>query len=218
MSDPPAGGWPLAPPPADSPPSPVATVLPGEPTPPPTPDADGRRRKRRGWKGTAEWVVILAVALLGAFLIRTFLVQAFFIPSESMTPTLKVDDRVLVNKLSYRLHSVHRGDVVVFTHSPGFDPNIKDLIKRVIGLPGERVEGRAGHIFINGQFLNEPYLPPGTPTSDFGPRLIPAHSYWVMGDNRTNSTDSRVFGPITSHQIVGRAFVLVWPLNRIKLL
>jgi signal peptidase I len=106
----------------------------------------------------------------------------------------------------------------VFRHSPGFDPLIKDLIKRVIALPGETVSGRDGHVLIDGQPLNEPYLPPNTVTGDFGPRTVPPHTYWVMGDNRNNSTDSRVFGPIADHQIVGRAFVLIWPLDRLKLL
>jgi signal peptidase I len=166
-------------------------------------------------RGAVEWVVIVAVALLGAFLIRALVVQTFYIPSESMLPTLQKQDRVLVNKLSYHLHPVHRGDIVVFKHSPGFDPTIKDLIKRVIGLPGETVQGRGGHVFIDNHELNEPYLPAGMVTTDFGPRVIPAHSYWVMGDNRINSSDSRVFGAITRSQLVGRAFVLIWPLNRL---
>jgi signal peptidase I len=169
-------------------------------------------------RNVVEWVVILVVALVGAFMVRTFLIQAFFIPSDSMLPTLQQHDRVLVNKLSYSLHPVHRGDIVVFTHSPGFDPAFKDLIKRVIALPGETVEGHDGHVYIDGHLLQEPYLPATAVTSDFAPKVIAAHSYWVMGDNRTNSTDSRVFGAITRHQIVGRAFILWWPLGRIHLL
>jgi signal peptidase I len=125
---------------------------------------------------------------------------------------------VLVNKLSFKLHPVHRGDIVVFNHPPGFDPAIKDLIKRVIGLPGETVAGIHGHVYINGRLLNEPYLPAGTVTSDFLPRIVPPHDYWVMGDNRGNSSDSRVFGPIARGLLVGRAFILVWPLSRIELL
>src|SRR5690242_1526069 len=106
-----------------------------------------------------EWLGFVAVALVIALLIKTFLFQAFYIPSESMVPTLKIHDRVLVNKLSYKLHSVHRGDIVVFTRPPREASDIKDLVKRVIGLPGETVEGRDGHIYINGQLLKEPYLP-----------------------------------------------------------
>jgi signal peptidase I len=179
---------------------------------PATEAAPGKRSG--GVRNVVEWVVIIAVALIGAFLIRAFVVQTFYIPSESMVPTLQKQDRVLVNKLSYRMHAVHRGDIVVFEHSPGFDPTIKDLIKRVIGLPGETVQGMDGHVFVDGHQLNEPYLPAGVVTTNFAAKVIPPNSYWVMGDNRTNSSDSRVFGPITKSQIVGRAFVLIWPLNR----
>lgn len=220
---------------SDLPPPPIGESVPSQDAPPPhayppersePPAADGpgglasapEQAHGTAARGLLEWVVILGVALVGAFLIRTFLIQAFFIPSDSMVPTLQRHDRVLVNKVSYDLHPVHRGDIVVFTHSPGFDPNIKDLIKRVVALPGETVSGQNGHVYINGHQLNEPYLPPTTVTSDFPPRLIPPHDYWVMGDNRTNSADSRVFGPISRQQVVGRAFVLVWPLGRIGLL
>jgi signal peptidase I len=133
-----------------------------------------------------------------------------------MEPTLKVGDKVLVNKLSYDFHPVHRGDVIVFKRPANdYSPGIKDLIKRVIGLPGETIEGRGGSIYINGQKLNEPWLPRGTPTSDFTPVVIPAGQYFVMGDNRGDSADSRGFGPIKKNLIVGRAFLLVWPLSRI---
>jgi len=149
-----------------------------------------------------EWVGLVVLALVIALLIKTFLFQAFYIPSESMLPTLKVHDRVLVNKLSYKLHPVHRSDIVVFTAPPHADPGIDDLVKRVIGLPGNTVEGRGGHVYIDGHLLKEPYLPAGTFTSEFGPKVIPKNSYWVMGDNRSNSKDSRSFGVITKSQIV----------------
>src|SRR6202011_534587 len=116
---------------------------------------------RSGWRNVVEWVVIIAAALAVALVVKTFLFQAFFIPSESMEPTLKPGDRVLVNKLSYHLHPIHRGDIVGFTRPPGEagDPAIKDLIKRVIALPGESIEQRDGNVFINGRQLKEPYLP-----------------------------------------------------------
>jgi len=162
--------------------------------------------------------VIVVVALVGALLIRTVLFQAFFIPSASMEPTLKIHDRILVNKLSYDFHSVHRGDIVVFRRSPNMaeaDGNIKDLVKRVIGLPGETIQSTPdGHIAINGQIISEPYLPPGTlPGPPVPEQVIPAGHYWVMGDNRDDSADSRVFGPIAKSQIVGRAFILIWPFS-----
>jgi signal peptidase I len=165
-----------------------------------------------------EWVGLVVLALVIALLIKTFLFQAFYIPSESMLPTLKVHDRVLVNKLSYKLHPVHRSDIVVFTAPPHADPGIDDLVKRVIGLPGNTVEGRGGHVYIDNQQLKEPYLPAGSYTSDFGPKVIPKNSYWVMGDNRGNSKDSRSFGVITKNQIVGRVFLRIWPINRINIM
>ena len=163
-------------------------------------------------------------------LIKAFLFQAFYIPSDSMVPTLKTNDRVIVNKLSYHLHSVHRGDIVVFTTPKGpdgkpIDPTIKDLVKRVIGLPGDVVTAKNDHILIDGKVLREPYLPQGTVTdcTSFVPQCFPAgkippNEYFVMGDNRSNSRDSRYFGAIRKNEIVGRVFVRVWPLNRLGLL
>ena len=179
---------------------------------PPRPDP-----KTSGLRSLVEWVVIIVVALVGALVIRTVLFQAFFIPSESMKPTLKVHDRILVNKLSYHAHDVHRGDIVVFKRSAlrgTQESQIKDLVKRVVGLPGETVSTTPdGHVLINGHLLNEPYVH-GQPTSPGIPSVVvPAHHLWVMGDNRTNSADSRYFGPIDESQIVGRAFVLIWPIS-----
>jgi signal peptidase I len=180
---------------------------------------DTEKPGRSGVRSTVEWIVIVAAALLTALLIKTFLLQAFYIPSDSMNPTLVQHDRVLVNKLSYHFHDVHRGDIVVFERPPGeIDPRIKDLIKRVVALPGETVEGRNGQVLIDGRALTEPYLPKGTQTTDFTAQKIPPDKYWVMGDNRGNSKDSRVFGPIPKSLIVGRAFIRVWPISKISLL
>jgi len=172
--------------------------------------------ERTGTRNLVEWVVVIVCALLVAFLIKTFLLQAFYIPSPSMTPTLQVDDRVLVNKLSYDLHGVGRGDIVVF-RSPHQGPE-KDLIKRVVGLPGDTVEGVDGHVNVNGRELKESYLPDGVQTAAFGPVTITPDHYWVMGDNRPNSSDSRVFGAIAESRIIGRAFVKVWPIGSFGLL
>jgi signal peptidase I len=181
----------------------------------PDPPPEVRSTKRRA---LIEWAVILVVALLAALLLRTFVVQPYFIPSGSMEPTLKINDKVLVNKLSYDFHSVHRGDVIVFK-KPADDttPGIKDLIKRVIGLPGETISSEHGYVYINGVRLNEPWLPKVDQGVTFGikPTLIPPGEYYVMGDNRTDSADSRVIGPIPKSLIVGRAFIRVWPLSRI---
>jgi signal peptidase I len=173
-----------------------------------------------GARQIAEWVIILVAALTVAIVVKTFLIQAFYIPSGSMEPTLKPGDRVLVNKLSYDLHSIHRGDIVVFKRPPSEadDPTIKDLIKRVIGLPGDQIEARDGLVYINGQLLKEPYLPPGTVTTSLPLTTVAPGTFFVMGDNRGNSKDSRFIGAIPGHLIVGRAFVRVWPLSGLGLL
>ena len=184
----------------------------------PQPDSD-TRRSSSPLRGALEWVLILLGAVAVAFVIKTFLFQAFYIPSVSMEPTLKVQDRVIVNKLSYDFHDVHRGDIVVFKSPPGEETNtVKDLIKRVIALPGETVEARDGHILINGQPLTEPYLRDGVTTGQMEPHKVPPGHVWVMGDNRPNSKDSRYFGAIDEHLIVGRAFVRVWPIPKLSLL
>ena len=170
-------------------------------------------------RNLVEWVLVIAGALLVAFLIKTFLFQAFYIPSESMEPTLVDRDRVIVNKLSYRLHDVNRGDLVVFDRPPNEPPTeVEELIKRVIALEGETIEARQGDIFIDGRLLTEPYLTSPSSSGTFGPLVIPDGHVFVMGDNRNNSRDSRVFGPIDEDLIVGRAFVRVWPLGRLGFL
>ena len=178
-----------------------------------------RKKKESGLRNAVEWVVIIGGAFLVAFVVKTFLIQAFFIPSGSMLPTLHEDDRVLVNKLSYDLHDVHRGDLVVFERPEGESAGqIKDLIKRVVGLPGERIEARDGHVYINGDLLEEPYLDGGTETTNLDPQTVPEGHVFVMGDNRGDSMDSRVFHAIDEDLIVGRAFVRVWPLPDLALL
>ncbi len=169
--------------------------------------------------------MIVVAALAVAFLVKTFLIQAFFIPSASMEPQLHVGDRIFVNKLSYRLHDIHRGDIVVFARPPctPADPTIKDLVKRVVGLPGDTVEGRNGGVLVNGKRLTEAYLPADQTTSDFGPVTVPDGRLWMMGDNRENSSDSRVLCDnratfIDEDLVVGRAFVKVYPLSDLEVL
>jgi signal peptidase I len=172
-------------------------------------------RKKQGY----EWLVLVAASLAVALVVRGFLIQAFYIPSESMVPTLVKNDRVLVNKLSYKLHDVHRGDIVVFKAPEGAaTAQVKDLIKRVVGLPGETIEGRNGSIFINNKPLDEPYLPPDVRSRDFPPEKIPPNKIYVLGDNRQDSRDSTFFHAIDEDAIVGRAFVKIWPLNDLGLL
>lgn len=185
---------------------------PDEPT-----GGDDRRRMSRSTKSIVEWVAVIVGALVVALVVKTFLVQAFWIPSTSMVPTLQVGDRVLVNKLSYDIGDVERGDIIVFDRPGGAAPDgIEDLIKRVVGLPGETVEGRDGEVWINGSPLEEDYLPERVTTSTFSEQTIPDGHVWVMGDNRNGSEDSRRFGPVPASTIVGRAFVIIWPLSDVQ--
>jgi signal peptidase I len=174
-------------------------------------------RRRRARRRALEWPFLIVFAVVSAFLIRQYVVQTFYIPSASMHETLVEGDRVLVNKVSYHLHDVHRGDVVVFRKPPNLAVSEDDLIKRVVALPGETVQGRGGKVYVNGAPLDEPYVEPLCHgTGDFGPTRVPAGALWVMGDNRCNSSDSRVFGPIKENLVVGRASVLAWPLDRLS--
>jgi signal peptidase I len=199
------------------------TQLPSQP--PPT-DRQGRgRHLRNPGKGSGknwrrfglEWFAVLLVAVGVAVAVRTFVVQTFFIPSASMEPTLMIGDRILVDKLSYHLHGIGRGDIVVFSRPPGevTSPEVKDLVKRVIGLPGDTISSPDGRVWIDGRPLNEPWLPKGTVTTGIKPQKIPPDHYFVMGDNRGNSQDSRFFGAIPRSLIVGHVFFRIWPLSHL---
>lgn len=188
-----------------------------------------------------ELPILILVAFAIALLIKTFLFQAFFIPSGSMENTLLINDRVLVCKINpvFGCKNPKRTDVVVFVAPAGVQPPSKsrgpvgkfwnsfleglglrtpenDFIKRVIATEGETVEIKEGAVRINGEKLNEPYLHDSFPMPDFPPLKIPEGKIFVMGDNRSNSQDSRFFGPIPKSSLVGRAFVLIWPLDRFK--
>jgi signal peptidase I len=184
-----------------------------------------------------ETVVLVALAVLLAVVFKTFLVAAFYIPSGSMESTLNISDRVLVEKVSYRFGAIERGDVIVFVHdeagvepaSPsnpvtGFfsslgqaigvvPPSDRDFIKRVIGLPGDTITCNKGKLIRNGVPVDEPYLDPGITTDGCRTTKVGSGELFVMGDNRTNSQDSRSFGVIRRSDVVGRAFVRIWPLN-----
>lgn len=166
----------------------------------------------------SEWVIVVLVAITAALLMRAFVLQQFAVNGHSMDTTLHDGDRVLVNKLSYRMHDPNRGDVVVLKTIDGAGE--RDLIKRVVGLPGETVEYRGCVLYIDGRELNEPYLDPEvvTPSNcgvDQAPVEVPESHVFVMGDNRGGSKDSRdrTVGPIDYDNIIGRAFVVIWPVG-----
>jgi signal peptidase I len=170
-----------------------------------------------------EWAAVLVIALAVALAVRAFVVQTFYIPSPSMEPTLMVGDRILVDKLSYHLHAVHRGDIVVFDRPPGerAAENVQDLVKRVVGLPGETIWSANGTVYVQGADTGNkatavPEPVAGTPLGPPIPRqtLAPNHFY-VMGDNRSNSDDSRFFGPIPGKLIVGRVVMRIWPISHL---
>lgn len=217
--------------------------MPATTTAGPTPTAGGSGRPGPGSskRHLAEGAGLVALAIVVAVIVRTFVLQAYYIPSASMVPQLRVNDRVVVSRLAYGLHRPHRGDIVVFAAPPGealptphrnlasrvvhdvgsglgLSTDQTVLIKRVIGLPDETVQGQGGRIYINGRQLIEPYLPKTTRTSTFGPEQIPAGRVWVMGDNRGDSSDSRVFGAIPERTIVGRAVWRIWPPQRASFL
>ena len=181
-------------------------------------------RPRRALPVVVEWLVVLVCALGLALLLKAFLVEVFIIPSGSMEPTLMVDNRVVVYKLGYRLHDVNRGDVVVFDN-PGQGSGIDDLIKRVVALEGETFEIRDGSVYIDGTRLEEPYLADGASTFPKAPIpgcvneadslycQVPEGKVIVLGDSREDSRDSRFFGPVDVDDIVGRAFMKIWPPN-----
>jgi len=185
----------------------------------------GRKDRQYGMRVIREWVVVVGVALAIALLVRGFLLQQFYISGPSMESTMFQDNRVLVNKLSYRLHGIGRGDVVVFDRitTDGEFVQHDDLIKRVIALPGETIEIRECVVLIDGKALLEPYLndydtqqinlEDRCRVPELEPTKISDDHIFVMGDNRPQSFDSRMFGEIESDLVVGRAFSLIWPLS-----
>jgi signal peptidase I len=173
-----------------------------------------RRRASKRGGGIIEFLVILLVSFALVFgFVRPFVVEAFYIPSESMVPTLRVGDRVLVNKFIYRFTEPQRGDIVVFESVEG---GREDLIKRVVGVPGDEISVRRGRLFVNGEPERERYVNKKYPdSSSSAPTTVPEGHVFVMGDNRANSRDSRYFGAVPKKKIEGEAFLRFWPPDRI---
>ena len=176
--------------------------------------SEGRRPATKKGGGALEYLVILLVSFALVFgFVRPFVMEAFWIPSGSMIPTLEIGDRVLVNKFIYRFTDPKRGDIIVFE---SVDNSNEDLIKRVVGLPGDKIAVRGGKLFVNGEPQKEPYTNKKLPDrSFFAQTTVPKNHVFVMGDNRGNSADSRVFGPLPEKNIEGEAFLRFWPPDRI---
>jgi signal peptidase I len=165
------------------------------------------------------WVEGLKTIVLSgvlAFGIRSFVAEARYIPSGSMLPTLQINDRLIIDKLSYNFRNPERGDVIVFSPTDELKrQNFKDaFIKRLIGLPGDKVEVKDGRVLVNNQPLQENYIE-DKPNYNYGPEKVPPNQYLVLGDNRNNSYDSHYWGFVPRDKIIGRAVVRFWPLNRV---
>lgn len=193
-------------------------------------DVSIQRKILKRLRAFLEWISVIGVALVVAVVIRVFLLQQFYISGPSMETTMFSDNRVLVSKLAYRLGEIDRGDVVVFDRAIANGNEIQhdDLIKRVIALGGETVSISKCVVFIDGVELAEPYLPKRDTemtdpadrcsTVDMEAIILENDEIFLMGDNRPQSFDSRMFGPIKKDLIIGQAFVLIWPLSEFKVL
>lgn len=177
------------------------------------PDKQPQQNTENPW---IEALKTIGLSALLAFGIRTFVAEARYIPSGSMLPTLQINDRLIVDKLSYRFQDPQRGDIVVFSPTDTLErQNFHDaFIKRVIGLPGETVEVKGGRVYINNRLLRENYIEE-EPLYQYGPVKVPPGHYLVLGDNRNNSYDSHYWGFVPRDHIIGRAVIRFWPLTRI---
>ena len=204
---------PAAPGPGE-PQEPQETAQPDDPT-------GQKARKRRPARVVTEWVAIVAVALALALAARQWVFQTFSIPSESMVPTLDIGDRIVVQKIFWSWHDIRQGDIVVFARPPHdtqcTGPESDDLVKRVIALPGQTIYSAGGKVYVNGRQLPESYLPTPDPlgrpipnASAQHPYRVPAGDFYVLGDNRAVSCDSRYWGPVQGDTIVGKVVLLLW--------
>src|SRR5215510_9883371 len=190
----------------------------------------------RPWRIAIDWIVTIAGAIAIVLAIKAWVVNPYRIPSSSMEPTLdcarpgqgceaRVSDRVLANRFIYHFRSPHRGEIIVFNTPPEAAAKCGaggTFVKRIIGLPGERIAVRVlkgnGYVFINGRQLNEPYiqLSRRAPATPYGPTTVPKDQYFMMGDNRSASCDSRFWGTVPRKNIIGKVFLTYWPPNRIS--
>ena len=183
------------------------------------------------WDTIVDWVVTIAIAVAAVLAIKTWVVNPYRIPSSSMEPTLHCaepaagcqagsSDRVLANRFIYRFRDPSRGDIVVFDTPERAVRRCGaggTFVKRLVGLPGERISSVQGVVYIDGKPLDEPYVNGGPPGPDFRERVLGADEYFMLGDNRGQSCDSRKWGPVTREDLIGPVFAIYWPLTRLGL-
>lgn len=177
------------------------------------PEKQPLQKVENPWVEAFKTITLSAVLAFG---IRSFVAEARYIPSGSMLPTLQINDRLIIDKISYNFRNPERGDIVVFSPTDALKAqNFKDaFIKRLLGLPGDKVEVKEGRVYVNDQLLKENYIEE-KPNYNFGPVTVPPNQYLVLGDNRNNSYDSHYWGYVPRDRIIGRAVVRFWPLNRV---
>ena len=197
----------------------VPTSTSDEPVAPPTVDKVPKVSAKTR-KVVIEWASIIIIAVVFSFLLRTFAFQTFYIPSGSMEPTLQIGDRIIVSKLSVELGTIHVGDILVFKAPPSENCGepVVDLVKRVIGLPGDHLTSKGNTIYVNGKVLDETWTHTEPLGQAIGHVTVPANQYFMMGDNHADSCDSRMWGTVPKSDIIGKAFIRIWPLNRLGLL
>ncbi|UWG99095.1 signal peptidase I [Dehalobacter sp. DCM] len=164
-------------------------------------------------KSLFEWVIIIAVAFALSLVIRNFLIDTRIVPTGSMLPTIQLEDRLIVDRFFYKYGDIQRGDIIVF-EAPDEIMKDEDLVKRVIGLPGETIQVTNSKVYINGQVLDEPYVE-SSANYEFGPYTIPEGTFFMMGDNRPISYDSHRWGALDGEKIIGKVWVRYWPFDRL---
>lgn len=174
---------------------------------------NGKEENRSLLSVIAEFVIIFVVAYILAYGLQNYFFGNFQIEQHSMEPTLYEGDRVLINRIGYRFSTPQRSDIVILIDPMG---SSNDFVKRVIGLPGDKLEIRRGTTYIDGKELDEPYLAADRSSENIGPITIHPDEYFVMGDNRTVSSDSRRFGPVKRTNILGKVIVVWWPPNHAR--
>ena len=197
---------------------PPPTLEVDETAPPPAPNRRSRQRS------LVEWLIVIVVAILVSLLIRTYVFQTFFIPSGSMEPTLQIGDRIIVNKLSVEFGTIHVGDILVFKAPPlvkstgpnGCGDDVADLVKRVIATPGQTLYSKGNTIYVDGKPLAQPWTHVGViGIRPIKKQTVKPNHYFMMGDNEPNSCDSRYWGQLPRSDVIGKAFVRIWPLSRL---